>query len=287
MELLEQLDEYLKYMKRVGFHGLALEESPFVLKQVAPAIGPRPVPPPAATPGAPPPPRPDLGAKEPQPAPAKADAPSLLSIMETVDQIGTANQDTAAKARAVQGNDATEILRNLYGGFQNCQACALGTTRNRFVFGEGPPNAKLMFVGEFPTRIDDTSGRPFMDESGQLLTKIIKAMGTQRNEVFITNVVKCAPPDRMPLPDELDTCAPVLARQIEAVKPKVVVALGPTALRFFRGDGISLMRAHGEIFDWRGFHVMATFHPSYILRNPRAKREVWDDLQKVMPLISA
>lgn len=285
MEVLYQLQAYLEYMKQLGMNGLALEESPFLLKQTAPPAGPRPlkVDMPA---GAPSPGRPEgLGKKPEKAPPPKPDAPSLLSIMETVDQLSVTSVDTKAQAAEVTGADATEMLRNLYGKFHNCQACALGTTRNRFVFGEGPPNAPLMFVGEFPTPSDDTTGRPFMDQSGQLLTKIIKAMGMNRNEVFITNVVKCAPPMRMPLPDELDTCAPILARQIEAVNPKVVVALGATALRFFRGEQVSLMRVHGEVFQWRDFKVMATFHPEYILRNPRAKRDVWDDLQKVIPLI--
>lgn len=282
MDVLDQLEEYLVYMQELGYTGLDLKESPFqgvevearparpVALRTAPAVAPAP---------SPDKPKPSTDTK-----PSRPDAPNLVSIMQTVDLLAS-NPDTRAQALAVQGAHPTEVLKNLYLTFHHCQACALGTTRNRFVFGEGPANARLMFVGEYPTRIDEASGRPFMDPAGELLNNIIKAMGLTRADVFITNVVKCAPPERLPLPDELDTCAPILERQIDAVKPKVIVALGPTALRFFRGEGVSLVRAHGQFFNWKGHQVMPTYHPDYILRNPRAKRDVWDDLQKVIPLL--
>lgn len=287
MEVLEQLQAYLEHMGQMGYSGLELEESPFTYQPPAPQPKMRPAgrPTPQKVPGGTPPPkqRPTPVQAE-APAKPKAETPSLISIMETVNMLGS-EPDTRTKAAEVAGDSPTDVLRNLYSAFQRCQSCALGTTRNRFVFGEGPADAKLMFVGEYPTRIDDTSGRPFMDQSGQLLSKIIKAMGFSRGDVFITNVVKCAPPGRTPLPDELDACAPVLERQIEAVNPKVIVALGPTALRFFKGEGMSLMRMSGQVFQWKSFQVVATYHPSYILRNPRAKRDVWDALQKILPLL--
>lgn len=285
MEVLDQLEEYMIYMDELGFGGLALEESPFRLTM---PMGPTAVPA-LVEPGASAlqnqMPRAKLApTAEPARAQPRAETPNLLSIMQTVDALGT-QSDTHAQVAAIKGANATEVLKNLYLAFHQCQACALCTTRNRFVFGEGPANARLMFVGEYPTRVDEATGRPFMDAAGQLLNNMIKAMGLTRADVFITNAVKCAPPDRMPLPDELDTCAPVLERQIEAVNPQFIVALGPTALRFFRGEGVSLVRARGQLFPWKQHQVMPTHHPEYILRNPRAKRDVWEDLQKVMAML--
>ncbi len=281
MEVLERLEDWLVYMDELGFGGLALEESPFKL---AVNVGPVPLraasdtPAPQLAPRARPTPTPEPPRAQPRPE------ANLLSIMQTVDALGVTS-DTRAQAAAVKGGSATELLKNLYMAFHQCQACALCTTRNRFVFGEGPANARLMFVGEYPTRIDEATGRPFMDPAGQLLNNMIKAMGLTRADVFITNAVKCAPPERMPLSDELDTCAPLLERQIEAVNPQYIVALGPTALRFFRGEGVSLVRAQGQFFQWKNHQVMPTYHPEYILRNPRAKRDVWEALQKVMALL--
>lgn len=285
MELLDQLEEYLSYMKQLGLAGLALEQNPFeaALPPVR-RMQPRPSRPPATTqPG---PARTQLAMfKQPPQARSKpaSSMPDLLSIMATVDMIGAGG--TRTQVAEVKGEDPEAIFKNLNTAFQDCQGCPLSTTRNRIVFGEGPTNATIAFVGEYPMGPDDASGRPFMDDAGQLLNKIIEAMGLTREQVFLTNVTKCAPPGRLPLPDELDACAPILERQLVVLNPRVVVSMGPTALRFFRGDGHSLLRAHGRFFQWKNTQVMPTYHPSYILRNPRAKRETWNDLQQVMTLL--
>ncbi|MCB1044268.1 MAG: uracil-DNA glycosylase [Acidobacteria bacterium] len=207
---------------------------------------------------------------------------SVLSLVKKPAPL----QDTAALVAGITGSDARETLSGLYAAFSNCRACALATTRHAFVFGEGAPDARLMFVGEGPGRQEDETGRPFVGDAGQLLTRIIEAMGLSRADVFIANVVKCRPPgNRAPLPDEMATCSPILKKQIETVKPEIVVALGGTALRFFKGEACSIVRSRGVVFDWHGTPIMPTFHPAYILRNPAAKREVWDDMQAVMGLL--
>lgn len=286
MDVLEQLETYLSYMDQLGIKGLELETSPFEMPLPAP-VQMRPSSSAPMPRGAKPPPRPQgLTAQKPQEKkrnPATKPTFDLLSIMQTVDNLGTATEDTRAKAEAINGRDATSLLQNLYAGFQECQACALGTTRRCFVFGEGRADARVMFVGEFPSSLEDQTGRPFMDAAGELLTKIIEAMKLNRPDCFLTNAVKCAPPNGRPaLPDELNACAPILKRQIDAVQPEVIVTLGPQALRFFRGDQVSLMRVRGQFFDWNNIKVMPTFHPAYVLRNPRAKREVWEDMKRVM-----
>ena len=266
---LADLQEYLTYMSQIGFTGLALEANPFVMAPKEP-IKPRLV-----------------VANQPkkQEPPAKPKGPNLFDIMDSVSLTMT-EADTQAQVDGVTGDSPVDMLRNLYKCFRSCEACALGTTRRKFVFGEGPHNAQLMFVGEGPGEDEDINGRPFVGAAGQLLNRIIEAMKLSRNDVFITNVVKCRPPgDRTPLPDEVGSCSPVLVKQIEIVQPKAIVALGATAFRFFKGGNVSIMRSRGQIIEWRGIPVMPTFHPAYILRNPRAKREVWEDMKKIMAML--
>ena len=274
VNLMEHLENYLTYMGQIGFEGLTLERNPFkcpprseskpVSGAPKPAKATTPFPPPAAKKG------------------GKVEIPNLFSIMEMVTPV-SGKEENEKKALAVTGEDKVEVLRRLYQSFHTCQACALGTTRNRFVFGEGSPDSRLMFIGEGPGRDEDLQGRPFVGKAGQLLDRIIQAMGLKRAEVFIANVVKCRPPEnRVPLPDEMATCSPILERQILCVNPKAIVVLGGTALRFFKETETSITRNRGRFFQWRDYWVMPTFHPAYILRNPRAKRDVWEDMQKVM-----
>ena len=276
MDVLENLEGYLLYMGQLGFQGLALEENPFVVKTEVPRPGASPQPSPRSS--APPPVIPKKQVeKKPE---KKPEMPNLFSILDMVESVSTDNREKAAQ---IKGDNSVEVLRNLYHAFHKCEACALGTTRRRFVFGEGPPDANLMFVGEGPGEEEDLAARPFVGKAGELLTKIIEAMGWRRSDVFISYAVKCRlPGNRSPLPDELSTCSPILARQIETVKPKVIVALGPTALRFFRGQDASLLRSRGQFFQWKEHLVMPTYAPSHVLRNPRSKREVWEDMKQVM-----
>jgi uracil-DNA glycosylase len=167
----------------------------------------------------------------------------------------------------------------------SCQKCSLHKSRINVVYGEGNPNANLMFIGEAPGRDEDILGRPFVGKSGQLLTKMIKAMGFDRPEVYIANIIKCRPPyNRNPNPDEAKYCLNYLNRQIELIKPKVIILLGAVPLQFLLGlNGIT--RLHGQWKDYNGIKVMPTFHPAFLLRDPRQKRPAWEDLQKVMKYI--
>jgi uracil-DNA glycosylase family 4 len=163
-----------------------------------------------------------------------------------------------------------------------CTRCKLHKTRNKIVFGDGNPKAELVFVGEGPGHDEDMQGLPFVGRAGKLLTQMIEAMGLQRKDVYICNVVKCRPPEnRAPEKDEVGECSPFLLRQIDAIAPKVIVCLGSTAAQTIRG--ISHFR--GQWLEFRGRKLMATYHPAYLLRNPSAKGEVWKDLQKVMAVL--
>lgn len=166
----------------------------------------------------------------------------------------------------------------------DCRRCRLCETRTNVVFGVGHPHARLMFVGEGPGADEDLKGEPFVGRAGQLLDKIILAMGLQRADVYIANIVKCRPPEnRAPMPDESAACISFLFTQIALLEPEVIVALGRTALEGLAGpqtEGITKLR--GRWFEHQGIPVIATFHPAYLLRNPAAKKPVWDDMQAVM-----
>ena len=175
-------------------------------------------------------------------------------------------------------------MNALLAAARTCSGCPLRAKRTNLVFGAGSPMADLMFIGEGPGREEDLQGVPFVGEAGQLLTKMINAMKFSRSEVYIANIVKCRPPEnRAPEDDEAAACLPFLRRQVELVNPKAIVLLGAVALKYFLGkNGITRNRGHWH--DYKGIKVMPTFHPAYLLRNPKAKKEVWADLQKVMAL---
>ncbi len=190
---------------------------------------------------------------------------------------------TRAEAPATgQGGDGG--LARIREEMGECRRCRLAEGRSQIVFGTGNPRARVLFVGEGPGADEDRVGEPFVGRAGQLLTDIIqKGMGLKRSDVYIANVVKCRPPEnRKPLPDEMAACLPFLEAQIAAVSPEVIVALGATALEALLGRQAPITRVRGRWVDWRGVPLMPTFHPSYLLRNPAAKREVWQDIQAVM-----
>jgi uracil-DNA glycosylase len=165
----------------------------------------------------------------------------------------------------------------------DCTRCKLHKGRHTIVFGDGSPKAQLVFVGEGPGADEDAQGLPFVGRAGKLLTQMIEAMGLQRKDVYICNVVKCRPPqNRAPEPDEVETCSPYLLRQIDAINPKVIVCLGAVATKALLETNRGISHFRGEWQEWRGRKLMATFHPAYLLRNPPAKADVWKDLQKVM-----
>jgi uracil-DNA glycosylase len=165
----------------------------------------------------------------------------------------------------------------------NCTSCRLAGTRTNVVFGVGSPNADLMFVGEAPGRDEDLQGEPFVGRAGQLLTDIIKAMKLTREQVYIANVIKCRPPEnRNPEADELEACRPFIRRQVELIKPKVIVTLGRFGLQSLTEKAYGITAVRGQWLDYNGIKLMPTYHPAYLLRNPAAKKDVWADMKKVM-----
>jgi DNA polymerase len=171
----------------------------------------------------------------------------------------------------------------------DCSRCKLHTLgRTQVVFGVGNPQADLMFVGEAPGADEDVKGEPFVGRAGQLLTKIIEAIGMKREDVYIANVIKCRPPgNRNPEPDEVEQCEPFLFRQIDAIQPKVIVALGKFAAQCLLRTTEPITRIRGKEFKYRHAILMPTYHPAYLLRNPPAKREVWEDMKRVREILTA
>ncbi len=177
--------------------------------------------------------------------------------------------------------DTLEKIREDIG--ENCRRCKLCEQRNKIVFGAGHPKAELVFVGEGPGHDEDMQGLPFVGRAGKLLTQMIEAMGLCRDAVYIANVVKCRPPqNRAPEPDEIETCSPFLYRQLAVIRPKAVVCLGAIAFQSLTGTKPSMSRIRGQWLEFRGIPLLATYHPAYLLRNPNAKGDVWEDLKKVM-----
>jgi uracil-DNA glycosylase len=175
-----------------------------------------------------------------------------------------------------------ETLASIRADIGDCQRCKLAKTRNTIVFGSGNPKSELMFIGEAPGADEDAQGLPFVGRAGQLLTKIIEAIGMRREDVYIGNIIKCRPPqNRNPESDEIASCEPFLFRQIAAIKPKVICALGTYGAQTLLRTKEPISRLRGYFIDYRGAKLMATFHPAYLLRNPQEKRRVWEDVQKI------
>jgi len=183
-------------------------------------------------------------------------------------------------------NTAAETLENIRTDLGECRRCRLCESRKTIVFGIGSQNAPVLFVGEAPGRDEDLQGEPFVGEAGQLLTKMIIAMGYERSEVYICNLLKCHPPDnRNPLPEEIVQCSPFLLRQVKAIAPQAIVALGTFSAQILLASQEPISRLRGRFHDYHGIPLMPTFHPAYLLRSPEKKREVWADLQQVMKLL--
>ena len=179
--------------------------------------------------------------------------------------------------------DRVSALRLIREDIGECTRCALHKGRNKIVFADGDANARLMFVGEGPGADEDAQGLPFVGRAGQLLNNMIGAMGLKREEVYIANVVKCRPPqNRTPEPEEANTCSPFLFRQIDVVRPEVIVALGATAATYLLGLRQPLAGLRGRVHPFRGSKLIVTYHPAFLLRDPRQKKEAWADLQIAM-----
>ena len=175
-------------------------------------------------------------------------------------------------------------LKELRAAIGDCHRCKLWPGRTHLVFGIGNPRAKVMFVGEGPGRDEDLQGEPFVGRAGQLLTDIItKGMGFKREDVYIANVIKCRPPEnRNPEPDEVESCEPFLMKQIELIRPQVIVALGKFAVQTLLKSKVPITRLRGIWHDYHGMKLMPTLHPAYLLRNPGDKKLVWEDIKKVL-----
>jgi uracil-DNA glycosylase family 4 len=216
-------------------------------------------------------PRPPEPIEASQPRPT---APVCTTESSEMVRVFTSSTEALASLRAEIGPD--------------CQRCKLHTLgRKQVVFGVGNPDADLMFVGEAPGGDEDIQGEPFVGRAGQLLTRIIEAIGMQRSDVYIANVIKCRPPgNRNPEPDEVERCEPFLFRQIDLVKPKVIVALGKFAAQSLLKTSDPITRLRGREYRFRSATLIPTFHPAYLLRNPSSKREVWEDMKKVRALLT-
>ena len=184
----------------------------------------------------------------------------------------------------VENPDPALLLRTIREDLGDCTRCPLHRQgRKQIVFGVGNPHAELMFIGEAPGADEDQQGEPFVGRAGQLLNNMIKAMGIQREDVYIANIVKCRPPgNRTPERDECETCSPFLMRQIASIKPKVIVALGAVAAKTLLAINAPMSELRGRWFDFRGTKLAVTYHPAFLLRDPRQKKETWKDLQMVM-----
>ncbi len=178
------------------------------------------------------------------------------------------------------------LLKIVFDEAAGCNACALHETRTNSVFARGNTDADIVFVGEGPGYHEDMQGLPFVGNSGRLLNNMIKAMGYEQDEVYVCNIVKCRAPDnRKPRSSEMDACKTFLSKQLSIVDPKVIITLGSTAMEGLLGPGPGVTKRRGKWYEWQGIPVMVTFHPSYLLRNPPKKEDVWFDLQAVLRLL--
>jgi DNA polymerase len=196
------------------------------------------------------------------------------------ETLSTLQRWAAPQACKEAGPESLEAIRRHLG---DCQRCRLSNGRTHIVFGQGNPKAQLVFVGEGPGADEDRQGLAFVGAAGQLLTKIITAMNLTREEVYICNVIKCRPPgNRNPQPDEIQACRPFLERQLAAIAPKVICTLGSFAAQTLLDTAAPISRLRSRFHDYNGIHLMPTYHPAYLLRNPDQKRAVWEDVQKIM-----
>ncbi len=182
------------------------------------------------------------------------------------------------KVGSVTGKDLAVLKKEV----SVCQECSLAKTRTNVVFGEGNPNAELMFVGEAPGADEDRLGEPFVGRAGQLLTKIIESIGLKREDVYIANILKCRPPgNRNPLPGEIAACSPYLVKQIDEIKPRVICALGKFAAQTLLSSEATIGKLRGKFHDYLGVKLMPTYHPAYLLRNSSGKKDVWEDMKAI------
>jgi len=208
--------------------------------------------------------------------------PETLAVVQRWAESRQAEPPICAEHRSPK----TETLEQIRSDLGDCQRCGLAAGRTHIVYGEGNDRARLVFVGEGPGFEEDRSGRPFVGPAGQLLTKIIQGMKLTRDQVFICNVIKCRPPNnRDPLPEEIASCRPFLERQLAAIDPEVICTLGTHATQTLLNTTVPVSRLRGRFQIFNNLRVMPTYHPAYLLRNPKRKRDVWEDMKKIMVLL--
>ncbi len=267
-----EIKDQLQFFREMGFEDVGGSD---VAVKLAPAAVPR----------------------QPQPqSQTEEAAQTSLSLADRVDQVdlfgelvAEPRKGAAPKSHSMPVTESLdESLDAIRDDLGDCTRCKLHEHRRTIVFGEGNPQASLMFVGEGPGAEEDATGRPFVGRAGQLLDKIIAAIGLRREDVYIANIVKCRPPlNRTPERDEVETCEPFLFRQIKFIRPRVIVALGSPAFQTLLRTRDSITRARGEWRELDGIKVMPTFHPAFLLRSPDKKREVWEDMKKVRDFLNA
>lgn len=282
--IVEETRRHLEWLRDAGITAIprgAVEPArpAFSRPGGAPSTGFVPSAPPQRAPVAPPtppapPPRPAAMPAVPAPPPPVAPPPVAAAPVRP---------PPAPVAAAPVVENRVPLLKAIRDDIGDCTRCRLCAGRKNIVFGQGNVNAELLFVGEGPGADEDASGQAFVGRAGELLTKMIGAMGYAREQVYICNIVKCRPPDnRKPEPDEIDKCRPFVEQQIRVVRPKVIVALGATATQSLLRSSVGITKLRNTWQQWEGIPVMPTFHPSYLLRAPDEKRKAWDDLKLVM-----
>ncbi|HEX4038202.1 MAG TPA: uracil-DNA glycosylase [Acidobacteriaceae bacterium] len=226
----------------------------------------------------------NVSVAEPDPYPEESNAaPPAASEMPQKRTTDSPLPVLAEESTSVAPKDRAGSLAAIREDIGECVRCSLSAGRNKIVFGDGDPNARLMFVGEGPGADEDAQGLPFVGRAGQLLNNMINAMGLRRDQVYIANIVKCRPPqNRVPEPEEAHICEGFLFRQIDVIRPEVIVALGATAATYLLGAKSPLNALRGRIHQARGAKLIVTYHPAYLLRDPRQKKEAWADLQLAM-----
>lgn len=283
-EIAAQLEEQLKFYRDIGLSDLggsapAVETASGAgsTTQLSPVIIPSLKAPPASEPAV----AADQSVTDHATIPAekRSGQAALFGDLGLPSEAGSPRSKGASLPVFRAPDESLEAIREDIG---DCKRCKLHEHRKTIVFGEGNPRAKLVFIGEGPGAEEDATGRPFVGRAGQLLDKIIAAIGLKREDVYIANIVKCRPPgNRTPERDEVDTCEQFVFRQLAVIKPKVIVALGSPAFQCLMRTREPISRARGEWRELNGVKVMPTFHPAFLLRSPDKKREVWDDMKKV------
>jgi DNA polymerase len=303
--LAEEVAEAASYLRELGVEGVEglpreTFETRMPRREQAAHAEPRAVAPAlkrhasAEPPKHPTPPKPS-----PPPSPALVEQPSTLQQKAMPKKpIRTPANDPPAPRETLFGDitpkdelslgQPGETFEDIRRDIGECLRCPLHQSRTRIVHTEGDPRSRLMFVGEAPGADEDASGRPFVGRAGQLLNKIIEAIGLKRDDVLIGNVNRCRPPaNRQPTTEEARTCKPFLLREINIARPDVIVVLGNTAMKNLLDTKEGITRLRGEFQDYKGIKVMPTFHPAYLLRDPSKKREVWDDMKKVRDYLNS